>query len=214
MESHKDTNHPEVTEISDDRALRAMSSPTRLRILGLLRIEGAKTVGDISARTGDAPGSVSYHLSELEAAGLVEKAGVVDGDKRKSWWKARDAATRPISPTEPASPAQAEAADLFRRMAAVTYERTYERYLDALHTMDPAWADASMSEDQVLSLTPTELQEMTQELDSVVARWVRRQTESVRAESHQAKPRQAESQEEGDRREKVVVILQAFRWVP
>lgn len=199
MKSSKDVNHPEVSEIFDAGVLRAMSNPTRLRILGLLRVEGARTVGDISMKTGDAPGSVSYHLSELEAAGLVERAGAVDGDKRKSWWKARDAATRPVSPIEPVSSSQAKAADLFRRMAAVTYERTYERYLDAMHTMESSWVDASMSEDQVLSLTPAELEEMSQELDDVVCRWGKRQQES---------------KDDDSRRENVVVIMQAFRWVP
>lgn len=105
----------------------AMSTPTRLRILGLLRVEGAKTVGDTSMKKGDAPGSISYHLWELDTAGLVENARAVDGDKRKTGGK-RGMLLLCLSPQlNLLRLVKAEAADLFSRMAAVTYERTHER---------------------------------------------------------------------------------------
>ena len=196
MQVRETGNDLGITEISNAAVLRAMANPTRLRILGLLRVLGPQTVGQISAKTGDAPGSISYHLSELEAAGLVDKQGALDGDRRKSWWRASDSATRPASSDADSS----QAVDLFRRMAAITYERAYERYLDKLHTMDSEWVDAAMSADQVLMLTPNELEQMNAELQGVVRRWG-----AVNSES------QADSE---DKRHQVAVIIQTFAWVP
>ena len=219
-------HNSEIQEISNAAALRAMANPTRLRILGLLRVQGPQTVGEISTKTGDAPGSISYHLCQLEAVGLVDRQGALDGDRRKSWWKANDSATRPVSPTAPVAPEVSDAADLFRRMTAVTYERTYERYLDALHTMDSKWTEASMCEDQILSLTPQELRQMNDELDSVIHRWSRRKPVNTETPANTVKSaRSGKSAPAGktaqtgkavaaDERQNVAVIMQSFKWVP
>ena len=55
-----------ILKVSDIATLKALSNPVRMRILGLLRNGGKRTVGQISAQTGIAPGSASYHLQKLE----------------------------------------------------------------------------------------------------------------------------------------------------
>ncbi|HET9644613.1 MAG TPA: metalloregulator ArsR/SmtB family transcription factor [Burkholderiaceae bacterium] len=51
---------------------RALSEPTRLRIINLLR-EGERSVGDIAVLFGFTPANISRHLSFLMAHGLVER---------------------------------------------------------------------------------------------------------------------------------------------
>ena len=46
-----------ILKVSDIATLKALSNPVRMRILGLLRNGGKRTVGQISAQTGIAPGA-------------------------------------------------------------------------------------------------------------------------------------------------------------
>src|SRR5689334_12619211 len=55
----------------DGRSLRALAHPLRLRLLGLLRMDGAATASQLAARTGQSSGATSYHLRQLAAYGFV-----------------------------------------------------------------------------------------------------------------------------------------------
>ena len=61
-------------ELTDPRALRALAHPLRVKLLGLLRLEGPMTASDAGRRVGESSGSASYHLRQLERYGLVEEA--------------------------------------------------------------------------------------------------------------------------------------------
>ena len=50
-------------DLHDAGPMRALAHPLRLRILGLLRVEGPQSVGALVQATGAASGSVSYHLA-------------------------------------------------------------------------------------------------------------------------------------------------------
>lgn len=54
-----------------ERALRALSNPTRLRVFDML-MEGVQCNCEIAERLGLALNLVSYHLRALQEAGLVE----------------------------------------------------------------------------------------------------------------------------------------------
>jgi DNA-binding transcriptional ArsR family regulator len=53
---------------------QALSEPTRLQILNLLR-DGERNVGDLAQATGTTSANVSRHLSLLMQRGLVEREG-------------------------------------------------------------------------------------------------------------------------------------------
>lgn len=53
-----------------ERTFKALSDPTRRRILELLR-KGPMRAGDIAAQFGTTAATVSHHLSVLKDAGLV-----------------------------------------------------------------------------------------------------------------------------------------------
>ena len=55
------------------RRFRALSDPTRLRILDLLRARGEASVGEIADALGASQQNVSKHLSALQAEGFVAR---------------------------------------------------------------------------------------------------------------------------------------------
>ena len=52
-------------------ALKALAHPVRLRMLGLLRIEGPATATTLATRLGLNTGATSYHLRQLAQHGFV-----------------------------------------------------------------------------------------------------------------------------------------------
>jgi len=66
--------HGSSIDLHEAGPMRALAHPLRLRILGLLRVEGPKSVGMVVEATGAASGSVSYHLATLAKHGFVVPA--------------------------------------------------------------------------------------------------------------------------------------------
>jgi DNA-binding transcriptional ArsR family regulator len=154
--------------LRDASTLRALANPARIRILGLLRVNGKQTVSGICSSVSMAPGSVSYHLDRLERASLVERVDSPDGDGRKSWWQAKQAS---MSPEGSDGEQEKEASTDYLRAAADTYHQVYGRYLDERDSMETAWVDAAMNQDRTLDLTVDELVEMNAEFDALAEHW-------------------------------------------
>src|SRR3712207_2472805 len=71
----------------DARSLQALAHPLRMRLLGLLRVEGPATATQLAARVGESSGATSYHLRQLARHGFVEDEPA-RGNARERWWKA------------------------------------------------------------------------------------------------------------------------------
>src|SRR5689334_24569704 len=72
--------------------LRALSHPTRLKILMRLRVEGPATATTLARELSLNTGATSYHLRQLAEHGfIVEDAE--RGDARDRWWKAAHRST-------------------------------------------------------------------------------------------------------------------------
>lgn len=63
---------PEAAELIA-RRFRALSDPTRLRILDLLRRQDEASVGEIAAAVGGSQQNVSKHLGALHAEGFLAR---------------------------------------------------------------------------------------------------------------------------------------------
>jgi len=63
---------PEAAELIA-RRFHALSDPTRLRIIDLLRREEEASVGEIAAAVGGSQQNISKHLSALHAEGFVAR---------------------------------------------------------------------------------------------------------------------------------------------
>ena len=153
-----------ILKVSDIATLKALSNPVRMRILGLLRNGGKRTVGQISAQTGIAPGSASYHLQKLEEAGLVRRADRGKGDHRQSWWETSPAVIEPDFDEGETSGLETEVA--IRRASAQSYADAYGRYLGNYGTIPKEWHDSEIGFDSVLRLTPSEFDVLRAELNS------------------------------------------------
>ena len=65
--------------VPDTNRLKALSHPTRLRILTVMSDTKPVTVGQIAEQLGESAGTVSYHLKQLEKAGFVTQTPSPDG---------------------------------------------------------------------------------------------------------------------------------------
>ncbi|WP_338896266.1 winged helix-turn-helix domain-containing protein [Streptomyces sp. TG1A-60] len=84
MASHE---HKRVLDAGQDAAaLKALTHPLRIRLLGLLRQDGPATASELAARTGESSASTSYHLRVLAKYAFVTEAEHRDGRERR--WQA------------------------------------------------------------------------------------------------------------------------------
>jgi hypothetical protein len=71
--------------ITDPKALRALSHPTRWMLIELLELEDTATATRCAEFTGESVASCSYHLSMLAKYGFVEQAD--GGTRREKPWR-------------------------------------------------------------------------------------------------------------------------------
>ena len=80
------SGRPRSVELRDARALRALAHPTRLKLVGLLRLQGPLTATQAARELGETPQRCTFHLGQLAKYGLVEEAG--GGRGRERPWRA------------------------------------------------------------------------------------------------------------------------------
>ena len=157
--------------LSETAELRALAHPTRLRLLGLLRMHGPQTAAQLGGPVGEAPGTVSYHLRALVAVGLIEEAGALSDDRRTRWWRAVHDSTS-WDPGELFDDEErAEAGAALQRAIGGVYAQRWTEYVDAAPTLPREWVAAGLSADTLLRLTAAELVELREEATALLERW-------------------------------------------
>ncbi len=149
----------ELTSITPTpQALKALAHPTRLRMLGLLRIDGPATATSLATRLGVNTGQTSYHLRQLAQHGfIVEDAD--RGDGRDRWWKAAHQST--LTDTTPTRPEDQESLDAYLQAVAVLYTQQLQAAVEELPLLPTEWRDASTLSDYHVLLTPAHARELT-----------------------------------------------------
>lgn len=134
-------------------ALRAISHPTRMRMLGMLRADGPATATTLAQRMGLNTGATSYHLRQLAGHGFIEDDPSL-GNARERWWRASHNATDSTrGETEEAQMSQ----DAFLEAMAITHSESLRRALGQLRGLPLDWQEASTFGDVLLRLTPDAL---------------------------------------------------------
>ena len=151
--------------------MRALAHPVRLRILGMLRVDGPATVGMLAERTGEAAGSVSYHVSTLAKHGFVEPAPELARDRRERWWRAAHEVTSWRTEEFLDDPERHAASDAMRRAVLEAYHRELLGALEAEPSLEPEWVAASDSSDGGAHLTLDEFRELSAELEALREKW-------------------------------------------
>jgi DNA-binding transcriptional ArsR family regulator len=160
-------------DVRDPRAMRALANPLRLRLLGLLRRDGAHSVGELSELVDAAPGSVSYHLSTLETFGFVEEAPELARDRREHWWRAVHAMTH-YAPSELLGDPESAAAGRAMRQTFLQGHLTEQlAYLDAEPALPADWIAAATAGDTLAYLTAAELRRFSDEVNALALKWNR-----------------------------------------
>jgi hypothetical protein len=160
-------------ELNDVRSLRAYAHPLRMRLIGLLRTEGAMTATQAAARLGDNVPNCSFHLRQLAKYGLAERAPAADGRERP--WQATAQVTSWADDSD--DPAVRGAADQVTGVVLALYAQNAQEYL-AVRSREPApWRRAAGFDDALVHLTADELISLGEEIDALVARFDDRLTD-------------------------------------
>lgn len=156
----------EISRISPDpTALKALAHPMRLRMLGLLRIDGPATASGLAARLGLNSGATSYHLRQLALHGFIEEVEG-RGSKRDRWWQARHETTHYL-----AKDAEGEALDVglaFERAALNWQFQQMQAALDSYAGLSPAWRQASTTSDYTMALSPAAAATLVEKMQALL----------------------------------------------
>ncbi|KQX42866.1 ArsR family transcriptional regulator [Devosia sp. Root436] len=151
--------------VPDATALKALTHPLRLRMLGLLRIEGPATASGLAARLGLNSGATSYHLRQLAQHGFIEE-DAARGSQRDRWWRARHEATS-VMPAH----AEGEALELglaFEQAALHGQMRQMQRALAAYPELPQAWRQASTVSDYTIPMTAEAARALVEKLQTLL----------------------------------------------
>ena len=152
----------------DAHNLRGLAHPVRVRMLGLLRLEGPSTATRLGERLGLSSAATSYHLRQLADYGfIVDDPEAERSHGRERWWRSKARST--ILDHTPTDPDAALAAQEYMRAIAAHAAESVAAWLDEVETAPEEWRNASNLSDTLLRLTPDEAKELARRLDEVVS---------------------------------------------
>ena len=154
-------------KLTDPRTLRAYAHPLRMRLIGLLRGDGPMTATQAAARLDDNVPNCSFHLRQLAKYGFAERVPGADGRERP--WRATTQNTSWDDDSD--DPAMKAATDQLNSVMLALYVQRAQDYL-AVRADEPVeWRAAAGFGDALLHVTATELRELTEEIDALLARY-------------------------------------------
>ena len=163
-------------KLTDPRTLRAYAHPLRMRLIGLLRTEGAMTATQAAARLDDNVPNCSFHLRQLAKYGLAERAPGADGRERP--WRATTQYTDWDDDSD--DPAMKAAADQLNSVLLGTFVQRAQDYLATRGDEPVAWRAAGGFGDALLHVTAAELRDFVEQVDALAARYDDRLTDPAR----------------------------------
>uniref|UniRef100_A0AAU3H5G7 Helix-turn-helix domain-containing protein n=1 Tax=Streptomyces sp. NBC_01401 TaxID=2903854 RepID=A0AAU3H5G7_9ACTN len=176
-----DATHRVLDPERDPAALKALTHPLRLKLLGLLRLHGPATASELAARTGESSASTSYHLRVLARYAFVAEAEHRDGRERR--WMPVHSVTSASNAAMLATPAGRAMLLLGRRRQVEHLQQTVERHeadIDA-GRLGEEWHEPSGIDDLVLRLTPESLRELRDAVAAKLAELTARDEHDPRA---------------------------------
>lgn len=165
----------------DTAALKALTHPLRIRLLGMLRQDGPATASELAARTGESSGSTSYHLRVLAKYAFVAEAEHRDGRERR--WRAVHSVTSWSNKAMEASPGSRAFVGLTRRRQIEHLEASLVRHEADIADgrLGQEWVEPSGISDLMPRLTPESLTELREALDRKLAELTTRDAGDPRA---------------------------------
>jgi DNA-binding transcriptional ArsR family regulator len=156
----------ERTAVTPDAAgLKALGHPIRLRMLGLLRIEGPATATSLATRLGLNTGATSYHLRQLAQHGFIEE-DTERGNARDRWWRAAHQSTHTGSSM--AGPEEADAHEAYSQALAVFYGEQLQNAVSERMSLPADWLATTTMSDWNLKLTPRKAEALLEALFELI----------------------------------------------
>jgi DNA-binding transcriptional ArsR family regulator len=157
-----------MSEISPSGAgLRALSHPTRLKMLMLLRLEPA-TATTLAAQLRLNTGATSYHLRQLAEHGFIVE-DTERGDARDRWWRAAHQSTRAGLTSRGED--ESEDVEAYLQTVALMYTETLMQAVQERRFLPLPWQEASTTSDWHLRLTPQRAEQLVVALSDLVGQW-------------------------------------------
>jgi DNA-binding transcriptional ArsR family regulator len=155
-------------ELTEPKEMRALAHPTRLAILEALVREGPLTATQAANLLGDSPGNISWHLQTLARYGFIEETGTGRGRTRP--WRLVSLGQR-LSTSEETPTATRAAGEA---LASMMIERNFNRlreFQTVSASFSEPWRAAAFTTTVLTYLTPDELDDLGEELASVLDRF-------------------------------------------
>ncbi|MBB2794046.1 UNVERIFIED_ORG: DNA-binding transcriptional ArsR family regulator [Rhizobium pisi] len=150
-------------------ALKALAHPVRLRVLGMLRIDGPATATQLAARLGLNSGATSYHLRQLAQYGFIEEAP--HASRRDRWWRASHEIT-----SVPPSEAEGEGLELdlaFNQAALSLQVSQMQQALEESADLPAEWRKATAADDIIIPMTAAQAEALTKRLTDIILKAMR-----------------------------------------
>ncbi|WP_326624858.1 MULTISPECIES: ArsR/SmtB family transcription factor [unclassified Streptomyces] len=149
----------------DAAALKALTHPLRIRLLGMLRQDGPATASELGVKTGESSASTSYHLRVLAKYAFVSEAEHRDGRERR--WQAVHSLTSWSNKAMQATPGSRAHVSLSRMAQIEHLEASLARHEADIADgrLGQEWVEPSGIGDLMPRLTPESLTELCEVLD-------------------------------------------------
>jgi predicted ArsR family transcriptional regulator len=176
MDREEELPPPEpLRELTDPRAMRALTHPVRLALLEALGMEGPLTATAAAEVIGESPTTCSFHLRQLAKYGFVEEAGRGPGRTRP--WRLTHSGMRFSDVHD--DPVTATAAVALDRLLRERYFERLQQFYATRSSLPAAWREVTGGSEYVLYVTPEELREVDQELNEILLRYRDRFTDAA-----------------------------------
>jgi DNA-binding transcriptional ArsR family regulator len=162
-------------DVTDPRAMRALSHPVRLAILSQLQRNGPSTATQLAPQVGATPSVTSWHLRHLAEFGLI--ADDASPDRRQRYWKAVSRGFRFEMPDDDAGRAAGRALrDAMHESnlrQIVAWFETTAPYLDA------SWDRVAGASNTRVEVSAAEVEEITLGIEALLSPYVQRRDDDV-----------------------------------
>jgi DNA-binding transcriptional ArsR family regulator len=155
---------PPPQQVTDVRALRALTHPVRIALIEALSMSGAMTATEVGERIGESPTTCSFHLRQLAKYGFVEEAG--GGKGRARPWRMTSVGMSFASTHEDPEAELASGAAL--RMIRERELDRYRTWLETRTSYPPRWREAAGDSEYIYYVTAEELAQLNQELSAML----------------------------------------------
>ncbi|GGU46568.1 winged helix-turn-helix domain-containing protein [Nocardioides albus] len=147
--------------------LKALTHPVRVRMLGILRLDGPATATTLATRLGINSGATSYHLRQLAHHGFIED-DASRGNGRERWWKAAHQMTVTGQDGAPDTAEGRETLDAYMQTVASIYTQRIQEAIAERALLPPEWQETLSLNDRVARLTPARAAQVKAQINDLL----------------------------------------------